>query len=306
MIDLNDLRIFERVAALLSFSKAARTLDIPKSSVSRSIQRLEAELSTQLLQRTTRRTALTEAGEALHERCSPLFGGLDQTIEYVGSLKEGPRGCLRVSTGIGFGINVLGELLPDFLNKYPNVDVDLDLTSQSADLVGDRIDVAIRMGPMPDSQIIAKRLGVLHRYLCASPAYLEKRGTPRTIEELRSHDLISLPIADGRKPNWHFERNGETIEHKQSSRVSVNDAITIHRLVLNGGGIGVISGYLCAPDFANGDLIRLFGDWTLPSVQVHAVFPSQRELSPMVRAFVDFMRENSRSGHHWQNDPLTP
>ena len=304
MIDLNDLRVFERVAAHLSFSKAAAELDIPKSSVSRSIQRLEAELSTQLLQRTTRKTALTEAGDALHEKCSPVFGELNQTIEYVGSLREGPRGCLRISCGIGFGINVLGELLPGFLLKYPNVDINLDLTSQSADLVGDRIDVAIRMGPMPDSQVMAKRLGVLHRYLCASPDYLARRGTPLVIDDLRQHDLIALPVADGRKPNWHFAKAGEAVEHKQSARISVNDALTIHYLVLNGAGIGVISGYLCTPEFAAGRLVRLFDQWTLPPVQVHAVFPSQRELSPMVRAFVDYMRENSRPGHHWQNDPL--
>lgn len=124
------------------------------------------------------------------------------------------------------------------------------------------------------------------------------------INDLRQHDLIALPVADGRKPNWHFEQNGDTVEHRQSARISVNDALTIHHLVLNGAGIGAISGYLCAPEIASGHLVRLLGQWKLPSIQVHAVFPSQRELAPMVRAFVDFMKDSSRPGHHWQDDPL--
>ncbi len=304
MVDLNDLRVFERVAALSSFSAASRALDLPKSSVSRSIQRLETALSTKLMQRTTREVMLTEAGIALQERCADLLGQLDQTIEYVGSLNDGPRGVLRVSAGIGFGLNVLADVLPEFTRRYPNVDVALDLSSVSADLVGERVDVAIRMGPMPDSLIVARRLGVLHRYICAAPDYLARRGTPKTFEDLREHDLIELPIADGRKPNWIFSKDNETVEHRQAARISVNCALTVHRLLVNGAGIGLSSGYLCGPEFRSGRLVRLFGDWTLPSVHVHAVFPSQKELSPTVRAFVDFMRENSRVGHHWQGDPV--
>lgn len=304
MVDLNDLRVFERVAALLSFSQAAQALDIPRSSASRSVQRLEAELATQLILRTTREAALTEAGTALYARCADILGDLSRAFEYVGSLKDGPRGCLRISVAIGFGINVLGELLPGFLRRCPNVDVILELSSMYVGLVGDRIDVAIRIGPMPDSTILATRLGVLRQYLCASPEYLDRRGTPLTIDDLRQHDLVYLAVAAGRKQNWHFSKDGETVEHKQSPRVSVNDALTIHKLILNGTGIGVIPGYLCAPELAAGRLVRLFTEWSLPTVEVHAVFPNQRELSPTIRAFVDYMRENSRAGHHWQNDPL--
>lgn len=306
MIDLNDLRVFERVAALLSFSRAAQVLGIPKSSVSRSIQRLEAELATQLILRTTREAALTEAGTALYARCADVLGELSIALEDIASLRDGPRGCLQIRAAIGFGINVLGELMPEFLRRYPKVDIALELSSQFADLVGDRVDVAIRMGPMPDSTVLATRLGVLRRYLCASPDYLDRRGLPLTLDDLRQHDLIYVADAAGKKQNFRFSKDGETVEHKQSSRISVNDALTIHKLVLNGAGIGVISGYLCAPDLAAGRLVRLFSDWRLPSVEAHAVFPNQRELSPTVRAFVDFMRENSRAGHLWQNDPLAP
>ena len=304
MIDLNDLRVFERVAALGSFSAAARLLDLPKSSVSRSIQRLERALSTRLMQRTTRELTLTEAGQALHERCADLLGQLDRTIELVGSLNDGPRGVLRVSAGIGFGINVLVDLLPVFTRRHPNVRIALDLSSAPADLIGDRVDVAIRMGPMPNSQNVARRLGVLHRYLCAAPVYLARRGTPQNVEDLRDHDLIEFPVTEGRRPNWVFSRDGRTVEHKPASRIAVNCGLTIHKLIVNGAGIGLSSGFLCGPEFRAGRLVHLFPDWTLPSVDVHAVFPTQRELSPAVRAFVDFMSENSRTGHHWQDDPV--
>jgi len=302
MVDLNDLRVFERVAALQSFSAASRALAIPKSSVSRSVQRLEAELSTRLLQRTTREVVLTESGLALHEKCAVLLGQLDQAIDYVGGLGEGPRGCLRISAGIGFGMKVLGDLLPGFVRLYPNVDIERDLNSRPIDLVGDRIDVAIRMGPMPDSALVAKKLGVLNRYVCASPEYLAERGTPHSFEDLRAHDLIELPAADMRRSDWRFVRGDEIVEHRQPARISVNDGFTVHKLILNGAGIGLSSGFLCVPEFATGRLTRLFSDWTLPQVDVHAVFPSQRELAPAVRAFVDYMSENSREGYHWQDD----
>ncbi len=304
VIDLNDLRVFERVAALSGFSAAARALGLPKSSVTRSVQRLEIELATRLMQRTTRAVVLTETGTALFERCAEMLGRLSETIDYVGSLSHGPRGCLRISTGIGFGVNVLGELLPEFTQRYPNVEIILDLSSQTSDLIGSRFDVAIRMGPMPDSQIVARKLGELNRYVCASPVYLDRRGTPTTFDDLGSHDLVDLLLGDGVKSRWRFKRAGELVEFKQSARISVNDALTIHRLLVNGAGIGITSGYLCSPDIKAGRLVRLFSDWMLPAVQVHAIFPSQRELAPAVRAFIDFMREQSRDGHHWQNDPI--
>lgn len=304
MVDLNDLRVFERVAALRNFSAASRELDLPRSSVSRSIQRLEANLGTRLMQRTTREVTLTETGAVLFQQCAGSLSCLDHALEYAGSLGTAPRGALRVSAGIGFGVNVLSELLPVFTRSYPDIEVVLNLSSGVDDLVAERIDVAIRMGPMPDSQIVARRLGVLHRYCCASPRYLERRGTPQTIEELPGHDLIDLPVRDGRKSTWVFTREGERKEHRQAARLTVNCALTIHRMLLNDGGIGLSSGYLCTPEFAAGRLVWLFPEWTVPPVHVHAVFPSQRQLAPAVRAFVDFMVERCREGRHWQDDPI--
>lgn len=305
MIDLNALRVFERVASLQSFSAAARSLGAPKSSVSRSVAQLEAELGTRLLQRTTRAVVLTESGTALLDRCSDLLARVAETVDYVGTFGGSPRGLLRVSAGIGFGINVLSELLPQFIARYPDVSVSLDMTSRPVDLIASSIDVAIRMGPLPSSELVAKRLGTIHRHLCVAPTYIARKGTPRTIAELRDHDTVELPGIAGRPRRWSFsKRNGESKTVELAPRITVNDALTIHRMVLNGAGVGGLSAYVCAADVEAGRLVRLFPDWKLPSVEVNVVFPSNRELSPSVRAFVEFVKSASKPGLWWQSDPL--
>lgn len=305
MVDLNDLRVFEKVASLRSFSAASRALGLPKSNVSRSVARLETELGTRLLQRTTREVALTEPGILLKERCIDILARVGETIDYVGNLRAMPRGHLKVTAGIGFGLNVLSELLPRFLERYTDIDVSLELTSRSVDLVAEGVDVAIRLGPMPDSRLVATRLGAMQRYLCAAPTYLKRRGSPRTLDDLRDHDVLEMPGVDGRPRAWTFtDKAGEAVRIEMQPRLSVNEAVTIYRLVVNGAGLGVLSGYLCAPGIEAGHLVRLLPEWTLPAVEVSAVFPSNRELSPIVRAFVVFLKDASKPGQSWQDDPL--
>lgn len=302
MLDLNDLRVFERVGSLRSFAGAARALSLPRSSVSRSIARLESALGTRLIHRTTREVELTPAGESLMGRCVDALGALGEALDYVGSLATEAHGELRVSAGIGFGINVLAEQLPAFLQRYPRVDILLDLTSRPAELVSERVDIAIRLGPLADSSMVAVRLGELKRALCASPAYLERRGEPRTLEDLSNHDAIEMPGADGRARTWSFTRDGLTRDVVVQPRIAVNDALTISRLVLNGAGLGIISSYLCAPEIEAGHLIHLMPEWISPPIGVHLIFPSKRELAPAVRAFVDFLKEANPPGLHWRNN----
>ncbi len=305
MIDLNDLRVFASVARLSSFSAAARELGLPKSSISRSVTRLEGSLHTRLVQRTTREVRLTESGIALQERCLAILADVTDAVDYVGSLGSGPRGLLRISMGIGFGVKLLPELLPPFLEQYPDVNVALDLASRPVDLVADGVDVAIRIGPMPDSDMVSTHLGTMHRYLCAAPEYLARRGTPKTVEELSNHDILEMPSPDGLPRPWRFSRDGEealTIEIQP--RVAINDPLTIHYLIVSGTGMGCISGYLCAPEIATGRLVRLLPEWTMPSVDVSLVFPSNREISPAVRAFLTYMKAVSTPGRLWQNDNL--
>jgi DNA-binding transcriptional LysR family regulator len=303
-VDLNSLLVFEKVAALASFSAAARALGLPRSNVSRIIARMEEELGTRLFQRTTREVALTSSGLALRERCTQIVSTVREALDHVGSLATTPRGPLKISAGVGFGINVLAEHLPEFLRRYPEVSVSLLLESRTADLVAESVDVAVRLGPLPDSSLVSIRLGEMRRYVCAAPAYLERRGVPQTVDDLKTHDTIDMLSADGRPRPWMFTRGADVLSLEAKPRLSVNEALTIFRLVLNGAGIGILSGYLCAPEIAAGRLVRLLPEWKAPPVEVNIVFPSRRELAPAIRAFADFMREVSVPGRLWQHDPL--
>ena len=304
MLDLNDLQVFERVAALHGFTEAARALGLPKSNISRSVARLEGALGVRLFHRSTRDVTLTSAGIALRDRARDIIERAGEAFDYVGSLSRGPRGAIKINSGIGFGLNVLGPELPTFLQRYPDVDVILDLESRSADLVGEAIDVAVRVGPLHDSSLIVVRLGAMRRYLCGGRSYVERRGTPASIHALKDHDVIEMPGSDGRPRPWVFNQDGKQSRVALHPRVTVNEALTVHRLVLSGAGIGIVSGYLCAPGLADGSLVHLLPEWNLPPIEISLVFPSRRELSPAVRAFADFMKEISRPGELWQNEPL--
>ena len=302
MLDIGDLQVYERVAALKGFSEAARALGLPKSNVSRSVTRLEELLGTRLFHRSTREVTLTAAGVALSQRARDIIERAAEAQDFIGSLAHGPRGSIRVNAGIGFGLNVLGPELARFLQRYPNVDVALDLESRSADLVSRAIDVAVRMGPLPDSSLITVRLGSMRRYLCAAPTYLEQRGIPNSVDALKDHDIIEMPGSEGRPREWVFNRGDEQARIARHPRVRVNEALTIHRLVQSGAGLGIVSGYLSTPAFAAGRLVHVLPEWSLPSVEVSLVFPSRRETSPAVRAFADFMKEISLPGGLWRDD----
>jgi LysR family transcriptional regulator, regulator for bpeEF and oprC len=200
---------------------------------------------------------------------------------------------------------VLGLILPQFLERYPEIEVSLRLGNRSIDLVGDGIDVAIHMGPLADSHFIAARLGSMERYLCAAPAYLERRGMPCSIEELQDHDRIETPGDSGRPRSWIFSNEtGQTIRFEEKPRLSTNDAMMIHRLIVNGAGIGVLSRFICAPDFREGRLVRLLPEWKMPALEASIVFPSSRALSQTVRAFIDFLKSSPDVEKLWRTDAL--
>jgi DNA-binding transcriptional LysR family regulator len=230
---------------------------------------------------------------------------VSEAIDYVSSLNTAPKGALKISAGIGFGYFVLSVTLPTFLERNPGVDVSLDLTSRSVDLVAEGFDVTIRMGNMPDSRLITTGLGMMQRYLCAAPSYLRRRGTPQSIQELKEHVTIEMPATSGVPRTWEFYNNGSEVEKVGvPPRLLVNDPGMIYRLVVNGAGIACISGYLSAPDIKAGRLVRLFPEWTLPPVEISVVYPSNRGLSPTVRAFVEHMKQTAAAGKLWMDDPI--
>jgi DNA-binding transcriptional LysR family regulator len=189
-----------------------------------------------------------------------------------------------------FAANLLAQELPAFLQRYPEVTVSIDVSNEPRDLMAD-VDVAIRLGPMPDSGVVATRIRTVTRHLCVSPSYLERRGTLESLDELVEHDIVDMPGAYGRPRCWTFTKDGETKKLEIPARVSVNEESAIKKLVVNGAGIGVLSAHCCRPALASGQLVPLFPEWSIPALDVNLVFASKRELSPNVRAFVDFMKE---------------
>jgi DNA-binding transcriptional LysR family regulator len=300
MINIDDIRAFQKVATLLSFSAAGRVLSVRKSAVSRSIQRMEAVLGVRLFERTTREVALTEAGRTLLGRFGDIVNRVDEVVDLAASLASHPRGRLRLTAGIGFGIEVLTELLPRFSLAFPDVDVFLDLTSRSVDLVAEQIDVAFRMGPMIDSTLVALRLGAIGCQLCAAPTYLERRGWPKSLDELRTHDLLAVPRADGLPRRWCL-RDKDGVDHlfDGAARLTANDPHAIHNMVLNGAGIAAPASYLALPEIERGNLVRILPEWTVPAVDVSLVMPAGKERSPAARAFVDFVRQWVTGNARW-------
>lgn len=291
MIDLNHLRIFERVAAHGSFSAAARALGLPRSNVSRAVLSLEEALGTRLMQRTTRAVTLTPAGRALSTRVSGIIADLDATLSEMDALAGTPSGPLRVAAGIGLGINFLGDVLPAFLNRYPAIELSLQLESSRVDLITEQVDVALRFGPLPDSTLVAQRLDEVPRMLCASPDYLAANGVPSRPEDLAGHRIIDMPTPDARPRHWHLIGTAGPVEVSLKPSICVDEVLTLHRLVRGGAGIGIVSSYLCTADLAEGRLVSLLPEWRLPPVPLSLIFPSRRELAPSVRAFADFMHD---------------
>lgn len=290
-LDLNHLKVFERVAAHRNFSAAAREMGLPRSSVSRAVAVLEEALGTRLLQRTTREVVLTEAGAALHQRSAGAIAELAATLDYIEGLSGVPSGPLRVSAGIGLGINVLAEHLPVFLERYPDIELDLHLESQRVDLISERFDVALRFGELPDSSLVAQKLGVLDRILCAAPNYLSRFGTPKRPEDLGGHRVVDMPTPGHRQRTWRFNGPEGTVTVDLHSTTTVDEILTMHKLIRGGTGIGGVSRYLCEEDLETGRLVHVLPEWSLSPVALSLLFPSRRELAPSVRAFADFMRE---------------
>jgi LysR family transcriptional regulator, regulator for bpeEF and oprC len=303
--DLNDLKVFERVAALESFTAAGRALGIPKSTISRCVTRLETQLGVRLLQRTTHSVRLTESGVALKKRCTEILTRANEAIDYVSNMATAPNGVLKISASIGFGYFVFSQTLPGFLERHPGINVVLDLTSRPVDIVAEGIDVTIRIGSLPDSRLIATGLGTMKKYLCAAPSYLDRKGIPQSIKELKEHDTIDAPCNSGIRRTWVFSKGAvgdETVE--VAPRLVVNDPGMIYRLALSGAGIASIAAYLATPDIEAGLLVRLLPERSLPSLDVSILYPSSRGLSPAVRAFVEHMKQTAAPGKLWRDDPI--
>ena len=289
-MDLNRAAIFVRVVAEGGFTAAARALHLPKSSVSRAVTLLEEELGARLLQRSTRQLHLTEAGKAFYERAAPALSGVEEAGAAVSDLQDELRGPIRITAPLDAGVWLLAPLVARFVAKHPGVYIEAILTSRVVDLVSEGVDFGLRATPLRDSSLVARKLAPLAVALYASPAYLDRRGTPQSVAELAQHDCVLFRPERGRAL-WKLQgpAGEESIEVK--GVIGADDFIFVQRMLSEGAGIGLMPTFLCESSCRTGELTRILPDHGLSGGQFHLAYPSARHLPHRAAAFRDFLLE---------------
>jgi DNA-binding transcriptional LysR family regulator len=290
MNDLNQIHYFAQIARTGSITAAAKQLGLPKSTVSRGLARLEARLGVRLLERTTRRVVLTEAGDLYLQHCRQALEEVEQADLVVSALRGTPRGCLRLGTPMMFGRSFLAPLLGEFLRRYPELTLRLTLFSEPINPVEGNLDLTIQAGPVRNSGLFIKHLGEARLGIYASPSYVEKHGMPDEPTDLHRHHCVTSGDT-GEDVTWTIHRGSERAELRLQPRVSVIDSAIHQQLALDGVGIVIIPCWLASYDQSEGRLVRLLPMWDPDPVDVYAVYPSRLTLSPKVRVFLEFLVE---------------
>lgn len=289
---------FVRVAECGSFSQAARRLGLSKSMISRQVSALETDLGVRLLHRTTRSLSPTEAGRAYLERCRRILDDLDEANLMVGSLQAVPRGTLRVSAPLSFGIGHLAQRLPDFLERCPEIRLEMGYSDRFVDLVEEGWDVAVRIGRLADSSLIVRRLAPVRLMAAASPDYVARRGMPRRVEDLADHDCLTHGVAA--RSEWRLadaEGRISTVEVEGRFHADNGDALRI--MAEAGMGIVMLPTFFLGDGIRAGRLVPLPEAFRGPEAALHAAYPHGRHLSPKVRAFVDYLAEIFGPEPYW-------
>lgn len=287
---LTAMRVFVEVATSGSFSATAERLEMSRAMVTRYVGEMEQWLQARLLQRTTRSVTLTDAGEQALRRCQQMLALVEDIEEETTATSEGElRGQLRLTCSVSFAYAQLGTAIADFLALHPQLKIDLDASEGSLNLVEKRIDLAIRISSGPDPMLIARPLARCDSVLVASPAYLARHGVPALPADLERHRCLSY--ANFGKSVWELSQNGRTERVAVSGHFSANEATTLLRAALAGGGIALQPTYLANPHIASGELRALLPGWELPVMAINALYTSRRHQSPAVRALLDFLVE---------------
>jgi DNA-binding transcriptional LysR family regulator len=277
-----------------SFTRAAELLETQKSYVSRVVAQLETELGAKLLERTTRSLSVTEMGREVFERAVGILGAVEDTTRLVHNTQGEPRGMLRMTCGVEFGMLAVGRWLEEYLQANPMVTADVEYTSRVLDLVHEGFDVGIRVGRVLESRLIARPLGELEYALFACPRYLERQGRPENPEQLREHSLIMFSGGTHRK-GWSLTPAGgserDAIKVEGPARLRVNNSFAVRDALLRSLGVGLLPLLIATDGLAAQRLVPVLPQWRPPLIPVHAVYPSNRYLSPKVRAFVDLALE---------------
>jgi DNA-binding transcriptional LysR family regulator len=303
---VRSLRTLVRVVDAGSFIRAAGQLDTSNAAVTRQVAALEKHLGARLLHRTTRKISLTSSGEAFIEKARQILDHVAEAESLASNGRAEPSGVLRLSAPLTFGVAHLSRLLPTFRSRYPKLRLDIDLSDRTVDLVVEGIDVALRITREPSPHLVARQIARLGFTLCASPMYLKKRGMPKHPSELSRHETLAYSYLAG-GDFWQFSREGGApVTVQIQPAVHATNGQLLRELALSGGGIIMEPTMHVASDLMRGTLVPLLPEWQAPGLTLYAVYLSQRQLAPKVRAFIDYLIDAIGPDPYWENWKKAP
>jgi len=292
MNKLQAMEVFVQVVDAGGFTRAAEHMQLPKATVSTLIQSLETALSVKLLHRTTRQVSVTADGAAYYERCLRILSDVREAEESLSRTRLSPTGRLRVDAPTGLAADILIPALPDFFERYPDIQLEMGCSDRQIDLIEEGVDCAVRGGVLGDSSLIARRVGILHFVTCAAPGYLERYGRPTHPDELPRHRCVNYFSArTGKMYDWDFTRDAERVQVPLPGVIAVNDSNAYVAAGLAGLGIMQMTTFMLEPFLVNGRLEVIMPDWVSDPLPVHVVYPQNRHLSAKVRVFVEWVAE---------------
>lgn len=297
---LNDIEIFVKVVECGSFTEAAERLGVSKSVVSKYVTRLETELNARLLNRTTRRLSLTEAGRAFYERSAQSLSEIEDAVQEVSRMAGKPTGVLKLNTPMSFGILHVAPYLPEFMRRYPDISVEMNLDDRKVDIIEPGFDVSIRVAHLPDASFVARRLGPCRHHIVAAVDYVERYGRPHVPADLTKHNVLHYQH-QASMTEWHFQSpEGAVASVTVGGRLRINNSLALREAVLGGLGVARMPSFAVASDIRNGHLIDLLPGYSTLELSIYAIYPERRHLSPKARVFVDFMAEKITDTPAWE------
>ena len=291
------MRVFAEVARRGSFTAAAEHLEISRVMVTRHVAALESWLQTRLLQRSTRRISLTEAGEVFLTQSRQMLELSAEMQERSGERDRAPRGQLRVTTSMSFGMAHLAAAVAEYLALYPDVAVDLLMIDRAVNLIEDRVDLAVRISGELDPNLVARRIAPCRSVVCASPAYLARRGTPQRPADLAEHNCLTYSRFG--KGEWRFRAGGDESSVAVGGNLSANEATVLTQAARVGAGIALQPTYLVGPLIRSGELVRLLPDWQPPELVIWGVYLSRQHVPATLRTLLDFLVQRFQGQPHW-------
>lgn len=300
---LMGMLVFTKVVESKSFAKAADKLNLSRGMTSRYVAQIEEHLGARLINRTTRRLSLTEAGDTYYHQAVQILSLVAETEYAAANDSAAPRGTLRITSSTAFGGNLLGEAICVYLQRHPQVKIDTLLCERTVDLVDEGFDLAIRVADSISPGLVARSFTSVRFVVCAAPDYLNRHGTPRHPSELAEHNCLTFD--ESSTPNeWRFKRNGESTTVKVQGSFHGNNGNILCKAAAGGLGVVYQPTFLVHELLRNGDLIRLFPDWETDTFNAYAVYPNRKFLSPKVRSFIDFVVEYFGPFPYWDKDIL--